>query len=158
MTGFWRCAIYAIALGLAAIPLGRLLARHRFNTAAFPWKDRKWERGGTVYRKIGIHRWHNHLPDMSRVLKNIMPPKALHPGITPGELDEMIQETCVAECSHACLSALGLVLLPLWPGWGGVIFCLLYILLGNFPFILIQRFNRPKLIQLHARVSKRSLL
>ena len=38
----------------------------------------------------------------------------------------------------------------IWPGAGGIIVTVIYILLGNLPFIIIQRYNRPRLQRLYA--------
>ena len=62
----------------------------------------------------------------------------------------MIQETCVAELTHVLLSVCGLYALRLWPGAGGVLITAVYILFGNVPFIIIQRYNRPRLQRLEA--------
>ena len=63
----------------------------------------------------------------------------------------MICETCIAELIHALLCLSGLYCLKLWPGAGGIIAAIVYILLFNLPFILIQRYNRPRLIRLQQR-------
>ena len=55
----------------------------------------------------------------------------------------------MAECIHLLLPLAGLYCLRLWPGAGGVIVALLYFL-GNLPFVLIQRYNRPRLQRLCA--------
>ena len=60
----------------------------------------------------------------------------------------MIQETCVAELIHMLLSVTGLACLAIWPGLGGIAVTIVYILLGNLPFIIIQRYNRPRLERL----------
>lgn len=39
----------------------------------------------------------------------------------------------------------------LWRGIGGVAFAAVYILLGNVPFVIIQRYNRPRLQRLYDR-------
>ena len=59
----------------------------------------------------------------------------------------MIRETCIAECIHTLEAFLGLYCIVLWTDWGGVILSLLYAL-GNIPFIMIQRYNRPRLMRL----------
>ncbi len=41
-------------------------------------------------------------------------------------------------------------MLWIWPGAGGIIVTVIYILLGNLPFIIIQRYNRPRLQRLYA--------
>ena len=54
-----------------------------------------------------------------------------------------------AECIHLLLPLAGLYCLRLWPGAGGIVVTLLYFL-GNLPFVLIQRYNRPRLQRLCA--------
>ena len=39
-------------------------------------------------------------------------------------------------------------MLKIWPGAGGVLITVIYIVLGNLPFIIIQRYNRPRLQKL----------
>ena len=43
----------------------------------------------------------------------------------------------------------------LMPGWGGVGLWLIWFLLANLPFILIQRYNRPRLMRLHVLLQRR---
>lgn len=155
--GFVRCVCYAAALGIAVFPLGRLLARVRFNPESFPFAEWPFENGGKVYRRLGIHRWQNRLPDMSRVFRTIMPAKSLYPGISAEEVDVMVQETCIAEVVHSALCVLGLWILRLWRGWGGILFYAIYALFGNVAFILIQRFNRPKLTALAEKLRGREV-
>jgi len=83
--------------------------------------------------------------DAMEILPGLMPPKRVVAHISAAQAEIMVQETCIAETIHASLSLLGLYLPRLWPGPGGILVCVLYVLLGNVPFILIQRFNRPKL-------------
>ena len=65
-------------------------------------------------------------------------------------LPEMIRETCVAELIHLLLCLAGLHCLRLWRGVGGVAVAALNIC-GNLPFIVIQRYNRPRLKRLLRR-------
>ena len=87
------------------------------------------------------------LPDMSRIFPKLMPAKRLTPQ-TMTDLPRMIEETCVAELIHALLSVSGLGFLWLWPGGWGIALTVVYILLGNVSFIIIQRYNRPRLVKL----------
>ena len=41
-------------------------------------------------------------------------------------------------------------------GWGGAIVLAVWVLLANLPFILIQRYNRPRLMRLAALLRKRA--
>ncbi len=64
----------------------------------------------------------------------------------------MIRETCTAEAVHSLLNVAGLWLLNLWEGLGGVLMYLIYVIVGNLPFILVQRYNRPRLKVLLSRL------
>ena len=95
-------------------------------------------------------------PHMSRLFKKLMPEKKLTQK-TAQDLPLMIQETCVAELTHGLLCFAGLALLKIWRGPGGVILTVIYIVFGNLPFLLIQRYNRPRLVRLYERMcAKRS--
>lgn len=149
--GFKLCVIYIAAIGLLGFIAGRFLPKEWFKYDAPPFKDLPFEKGGHFYRKLGIHRWHKLLPDMSRILPGLMPPKRVVAHISAAQAEIMVQETCIAEIIHVFLSVMGLAIPFLWPGPWGIVACLIYILIGNVPFILIQRFNRPKLVQLLER-------
>lgn len=73
-------------------------------------------------------------------------------------------EDHIYDVTYACTESLvrrtasillGLGALWLWPGWGGVVLWLIWFLLANLPFILIQRYNRPRLMRLHALLQRR---
>ena len=145
MHGPIGCLIYVAATGIAGFIVGRLLPKERMRYDAPPFRALPFENGGPFYRKLGIHRWHKLLPDMSHILPGVMPAKRVTRHISASEAEVMVQETCIAEVIHILLSLTGLALPLIWPGPGGLLACAAYVLLGNLPFILIQRFNRPKL-------------
>ena len=58
--------------------------------------------------------------------------------------------------THGLLCIAGLFLLKIWPGTGGVFLTVIYIVFGNLPFLLIQRYNRPRLQKLLARQTRRT--
>ena len=60
----------------------------------------------------------------------------------------------LAETVHTMLNIAGLYVLKLWPGLGGVLLYLVYNLLGNLPFIIVQRYNRPRLMKMKERLEK----
>lgn len=152
--GFWYCVAYAAALGAVSFLLGRILPASWFDPTHAPWRSWKWEMDGKIYQKLGVHRWQNKVPDMSRVFPKIMPAKSMKTIPDQRGLKTMIHETCVAEAVHSLLCVLGLYMLRLWRGLGGVIFYLVYVLAGNLPFLLIQRYNRPRLMRVYLRREK----
>ena len=155
MSGFWRCVVYAVVLALAAHPLGQALPRRRFDGERFPYRCYKWEKQGRIYTRIGVERWKTLVPDMSRLLPDMVKKQVDPTAVTAAQAAVLVQETCVAEAVHTASSLLGLLCLRLWPGWGGAIVWAVWFLLGNLPFILIQRYNRPRLLRLRSLLQRR---
>ena len=143
--GIVNCVLYIGILGILAYPLGRIISKHDPDPDGFLFRERPWELGGKIYEKLHIKSWQARVPDVSQVLHRWMPQKKLKVGVTPETVRTMIRETCTAEAVHNLLNLAGLWLLGLWDGIGGVVVYLIYVLLGNLPFILVQRYNRPRL-------------
>lgn len=147
---FLKCALYALILGLGSFVAGRFLPRTWFPEDRFPYKCYPWEKNGSFYQKFGIRKWQAKVPDMSKIFPKLIQAKKVTSRFDK-ELPTMITETCIAEWIHAILCLLILPCLWLWPGPGGLIFVVLYIL-GNIPFIMIQRYNRPRLVRLRNKI------
>ena len=152
---FWICCGYYGFIGLLFFIIGRILPKKWFDYNAFPYKTLACEKGGKIYEKIAINRWQSKVPDMSRVFPRLMPQKRMM-ATDADTLLLMIRETCIAEFIHTILSACGLFGMYILPGSRGAIFYAAYFLLGNLPFILIQRYNRPRLVRLYEK--KRSMV
>lgn len=148
------CAIYFAVTGILSFIIGRIFPKNVFKYDKFPFKSFGFENGGKIYTKIGINKWQNKVPDMSKIFKHLMPAKNLSGGVDSQRLHTMILETCAAEVTHLLLCVTGLYCLWLWPGAGGVVVYAIYALFGNVPFILIQRYNRPRLVRLYSRSVK----
>lgn len=152
---FVKCIIYTAILGVICFPVGRLIANINFLPDVFPFKETGFEKEHKIYEKLRIKKWGNKVPDISRLFSHIVPQKHLNgKELNPTQVSLMINETCVAELVHYGLCFFGIALLFIWPGSGGVIFYLLYVFIGNVPFILIQRFNRPRLKKLLTYLKK----
>ena len=153
MKAFIICLCYAAGLGVLSFFLGRLLPKRWLHPDKFPFRTYAWEE--KLWKALQIHKWQAKVPDMSRLFKKLMPAKALTQK-TAQDLPIMIQETCVAELTHGLLCFAGLALLKIWRGPGGVILTVIYIVFGNLPFLLIQRYNRPRLQRLLEKQSRRA--
>lgn len=138
-----ECIIYLLFTGIISFVLGRILPKSWFKEAIL-FRSFMFEKEGKLYKKIGIHKWQNRVPDMSRIFKNIMPVKKMDKDVRE-KLPDMIRETCVAELIHVLLCFSGLYCIRIWNGTGGKIIAILNVL-GNIPFILIQRYNRPRFL------------
>lgn len=137
---------------MLAFFVGRIIPADRIDAGKFPFRPFAFEKDGRVYNAFGIRKWQNKVPDMSKIFTRIMPAKNLS-GDYKERLPRMIQETCVAEMIHAVLGITSLFCLKLYPGAGGIIIVTLY-LVFNLLFIMIQRYNRPKLIKVMKRAER----
>lgn len=147
---FLNCILYLTAIGALSFVAGRLLPKSLFHHDRFPFRKLAFEHNGRLYERLCVRKWKDALPDMSKILPNIMLSKHLSPDLSAPKLVRMIQETCVAEWTHALLCVLGFGCVLIWHGAFGWMLAMLFAL-GNLPYIIIQRYNRPRLLRiLHA--------
>lgn len=145
----FRCVFIGCVIGPMAFFLGQLLPRPNFDYMAYPYKSFKWECDGLVYTKLGIQFWKDTVPDMSRYIRSMVK-KKISVFRSAEYLDGLIRETCVAELVHYMLILLSPIFLLFMDGIAGWLGAASYCIL-NLPFILIQRYNRPRLVQLLQR-------
>lgn len=154
MKRFWYSVLYLAAVSLLSNVAAAFLRRD-FRMDVFPFRPYGFESHGRFYEKLGIRKWKDRVPDMSKLLPTL--PRKSMENRSAERVRLLAQETCVAELVHVCLMILALPVLFLWPGWQGALLAALYAL-GNVPFIMIQRYNRPRLLHLAEtleRVEKR---
>ena len=150
---FWIGVIYVAVIGALSNVFAIFINRDKLNENKRPFKSHKWERNGKVYDKLAIRKWKGKVPDASKCLP-FLRPKKVESNTTSADLRALIKETCVAEIVHIALIILSLGVLFICPGKLGVmlyIFCFL----GNLPFIMIQRYNRPQYIIAEERLMRR---
>ena len=152
MKHFLMCLLYIAALGVLSFVVGRLIPKHWFHADRFPWVCHPAEQ--KLWKRLHVRKWQAKIPDMSRIFVKIMPEKKLTKE-NYENLPRMIEETCVAEWTHILLSIAGLGLLKIWSGVGGVCITIIYIVLGNLPFIVVQRYNRQRVQKLFAKKKKK---
>lgn len=145
--------IYVAVIGILAHYVGESLPRSLFSENKFPYRSFKWEKDGKFYKHLRIKKWKTRLPDMSRIMRDMLPKRVTYDA-TSENVSALIKETCVAECVHywLCVFAVGIYLI--WKNYVGVILTVVFILC-NIPFIIIQRYNRPHLIRLKSKLLKR---
>lgn len=145
--------IYFIVIGQGCFYFGLALPRRLFDEDSFPYKPFKWERDGRFYDKFRIKKWKAIVPDMSMITKLIFP-KRIKANVTSAELDRLVKESCVAEMIHYVLCILSIGFYHIWKSKTGVILTILYFI-GNVPYIMIQRYNRPNFISLREKLKLR---
>ena len=72
---FLYALLYIAALGILSHFVGQALPRSWFSAERFPYCAAEWENGGKVYEKLGIKRWKDFLPDMSRIMPDMVKKK-----------------------------------------------------------------------------------
>lgn len=154
MEGLLRCFFYLAAIGLILFLFGRMIPKKWMLYNRFPYSPFSFEKNGKIYQSLRVHRWRERLPDMSKILPAMMPSKKLPKQATAVQLERMIQETCVAELVHNLLCILGFGCVLLWRGAGGWMIAVLY-MMGNIPFCIIQRYNRPKLVRIMQKLKSK---
>ncbi|NLX92333.1 MAG: glycosyl-4,4'-diaponeurosporenoate acyltransferase [Clostridiales bacterium] len=118
------------------------------------FKTYEWEKDGEFYnRAFKVKKWKRFLPDGGAVVKSGF--KKRHIDVTSKEnLRKFNTESCRAELVH------WLLILPFWIiGFIAPSFVipvmLLYALVANLPCIIAQRYNRPRISKLLAKIEAR---
>jgi glycosyl-4,4'-diaponeurosporenoate acyltransferase len=116
-------------------------------------RPRRFEAAGRWYRRwLRVHRWKDSLPEAGSLFRGGISKRHL-PSRDVAGLALFVRETRRAELAHW------------WAMWCGPIFVLwnpplaagllvLYGVLVNLPFIVIQRYNRFRIITLTERLSR----
>lgn len=152
---FLFCFIYLLILSVFVFLIGRIIPRSWIKEDKFPFKSFKWEKNGLIYEKLKIKKWKTKLPDASLILNKIIP--NLYPTKRMKNSDKekakiLIKESCVAEGTHQVVSILGFFCIYIWKSFGGVSVAVVFYLF-NIPFILIQRYNRPRLKKIACKLN-----
>ena len=154
MINFVKSTVYLALLSFSSFLLGRILPKSWFRYNLFPFKDFKFEKSGKIYLSTGVKKWKSKVPDMSTIMSFLIPSKKLPKAINADSVKEMLIENCIAEWIHYLLAVLGFGCVFIWENIGGWIVSVLYAI-GNLPYIIIQRYNRPKLVRLLKSIEQR---
>lgn len=142
--------LYVLILGIVTHYIGEAIPRSAIDVNSFPYKQYAFEKSGKIYSILKVRSWKARLPDMSKVMRDMLP-KAVPYGATSKDISDLVRETCVAEFIHHLLNILysGIYFI-----WGGKLGLALYItaILLNLPYIIVQRYNRPHLAELEKRL------
>jgi|YNPMSStandDraft_1061717.scaffolds.fasta_scaffold00034_26 glycosyl-4,4'-diaponeurosporenoate acyltransferase len=119
-----------------------------YTTKNFIFKKRNFEKNGLLYKKLlFIQKWKDKLPDGGKVL-GLHPFSKKHFEYKKKDyIEKFILETCRGELTHI----LPFIFLPISFTWNpliGSIIMTLYCFFSNFPCIIVQRYNRIRLIKL----------
>lgn len=143
---FLYCLLYLLTVSIIVFFIGRFIPRKWIKEDKFPFKAFKWEKNGLFYEKLKIKKWKTKLPDASLILHKVIPslyPKKRMKNKEISKAKVLVKESCVAEGTHKVVSILGIFCIYIWKSIGGVTVAVVFYLF-NVPFILIQRYNRPR--------------
>lgn len=140
---------YMVFLSILSHVVGEALPRRWFRWDHPPYAPFSWEHGGRFYEKLGIRKWKDRLPDKSRYTRRTFT-KQIQGHTDPDSLVRFLQETCIAEAVHWTLALLSFPIYSRVPTPFGI-FATVMFFVGNIPFIMIQRYNRPRLLRLLER-------
>lgn len=149
---FFRMASIVGILGILAYFIGESLPRSLYDPCRFPYKAGKWEKDGRVYERLGVKWRKSHAIDMSRFMKRSFP-KQNTVTRDPARLRRLVQEMCNAELVHWVLALLSPVFALLIDGWYGIAISVGYALF-NLSDVMIQRYNRPRIMMILERLEK----
>lgn len=111
------------------------------------FKTRKWEQSGQIWQKIfKVKKWKSRIIEGSSIAKESYDKSHLH-GTKRSDLSTFAAETRRAELTHWMLilpAPLFFLWNPIWAGWVMII----YALIVNLPFIIIQRYNRGRILMI----------
>ena len=144
---FLTCLFFLLTSSIIVFFAGRFFPRKWIKEDRFPFKDFKIEKKGKLYDKINIKTWKTKLPDASLIIGRFFPkfmPKKRIEGDAKNKIKILIKESCIAESTHFLCAINGLYCIKLWKRWGIIVSSVWA--LWHTLFILIQRYNRPRLI------------
>lgn len=154
---FWRSkafAFNAIILMFFSAVISFICARmpeKRFSYNRWMFKERKWEKDGRIYENLfRVRSWKRFLPELSDFIKSILPKKYIKE-YSISYLSKYLMESCRAEFTHWNIIASSFVF-RLWNDFSGTIVVIIITAVLNLPYIIIQRYNRPRIIKIMERM------
>ncbi|CAM3571742.1 MULTISPECIES: hypothetical protein [Saccharibacillus] len=146
-TSFWLLCCLGTAHAVRFLPA----AWYRKNDWFFA--ERSFEK--KAYKKIRLDRWKHKLPEAGGLWK--FQKKNLNEKITVDYADKFILETKYGEVGHFAMAILGFACIAVNPHEyvGMALICAGVNVVVQIPFCLIQRYNRPRLIRLRARLARK---
>ena len=88
-----HAVLYTASLGIVSHYVGQALPRRWFHPDRFPYRSFSWEQDGQIYRRLGVQHWKDLVPDMSKVMPDMIP-KQVALRETSEEAMVLVQETC----------------------------------------------------------------
>lgn len=123
------------------------------------FRERRWENGGRIYENyFKVKKWKSKLPDISDFMKWRFNKKHLAE-VNNKYLSVFLTESCKSEFTHWMI-IMSTMLFNFWNDYITTIFIFMIACLLNLPYIIIQRYNRPRLVKMlqHNSINKYKFL
>ena len=137
--------LYHFAMRLAVGTIVNSIMKNKANHKNIWFREKGFEI--KLYRLIRVREWKKHLPTYS--------PDTFD--TSQKTVQEIVDATCQAEIVHEIIMALSLLPIALIPFLGGaaaLIITSVLAMLFDSLFVIIQRYNRPKLVRVMGRFQK----
>ena len=136
----WALTGTAIGFGLHRVPADR------FEADSWLTRLRAFERDGRWYEAhLGIKRWKSRLPEAGALFRGGFSKRSLATG-SRAHLARFVIETRRAEVTHWAVLAVAPAF-ALWNPWGLTVVMWCYAVVANVPCLVIQRYNRARLLR-----------
>jgi len=155
----WRKLIAVNTLAWTAVNIGNSLIMSRiprsfFRRSSKLFKVFSWERQGEVWNQFfRVKKWKNRLPDGSMIIRSGYNKKTI-PSYNDATLATFLIEMRRAELTHWMTMFYGMLFLLWNPRWAAVL-NILFGVVSNFPFIIAQRYNRPRIEAIETKRNRR---
>lgn len=144
----WPIIMFGSAISFYFLPITY------FKLNSFLFKTRAWEKNGSFYEKVFfIKKWKKLLPDGASLFKNGFRKKHLQ-NSTRNYLEEFAYESCRAEITHLPPIFLSLIFATYNDAFI-VVFMFLFGLFTNLPCILVQRYNRIRILKILKKINNK---
>ena len=138
-------ALYHFVMRLAVGTIVNSIMKNKANHENVWFREKNFEK--KLYKLLRVRAWKKHLPTYS--------PDTFD--TSQRTMKEIVGATCQAEIVHEIIMILSLLPIPLIPFLGGaaaVMITSVFAMLFDSLFVILQRYNRPKLVRVMGRFPK----
>ena len=137
--------LYHFVMRLAVGTVVNSVMKNKADHTSLWFREKSFE--GKLYKLMRVRKWKKYIPTYS--------PDTFDTG--KKTVKEIVGATCQAETVHEVIMALSLLPIALIPFFGGAAAFIITSVLSaliDLVFVVLQRYNRPKLIRVMARFEK----
>lgn len=137
--------LYHFVMRLVVGTLVNVIMKNKANHNNIWFREKRFE--SKLYKVLGVRKWKKRLPTYS--------PETFD--TTRKTIKEIVGATCQAEIVHEIIMVFSLFPIIAMPYLGGAVAIIITSVLAtlfDFLFVILQRYNRPKLVRVMKRFNK----